>query len=378
MFKPVKFMSLALAVVLFCTAAITSIPALAAVQSDDDGICEVSEVSDVTIQSVSTGEFMNFDFSILKQKNPIRCWPFDSTIEQRWNIVKVAENTYRLVTSKSSKYCLDFYRYSYSNPLRTNLKCNIWETGADPTAQNLIFYRCGDAYILCMKADPSLAISSAGKGQQLKLAKFNPSSNAQKWRFCSSSGAPIDISSNETDTTKAENLTKKTFVFPLISKFQTNYITQDFGAWYSKYGFHLGTDMGTANNKTTTVVAITDGIVYRVVAAKNSGGWGTLIILQHRTSAGKIFYTGYAHLQSKVNVSAGDVVSAGDKLGTMGNSGISTAPHLHLMVFSGPFSKNSLPKGYTTGKITGNSHKVGKLTYYDPIEVITLQGSNII
>lgn len=42
-----------------------------------------------------------------------------------------------------------------------------------------------------------------------------------------------------------------------------------------------------------------------------------------------------AHLRRSVNVATGDVVSIGDRLGLVGNSGNSTEPHLHMHAVSG-------------------------------------------
>ena len=40
-------------------------------------------------------------------------------------------------------------------------------------------------------------------------------------------------------------------------------------------------------------------------------------------------YTIFAHMQSKPTLNEGDSVSVGDTIGTVGNTGISTGPHLH-------------------------------------------------
>lgn len=166
------------------------------------------------------------------------------------------------------------------------------------------------------------------------------------------------------------------FVKALTSKYTTNVTTQKWAAYYAGNGYHLGVDLGTNGNQATDVVSIADGVVYRVVKESQSGGWGNFVIVKHTLPNGKVFYSGYAHLKS-MSVKEGTTVSAGTKLGVMGSTGYSTGPHLHLLCFSGNFSKSSLPKGYVSKKITGDSYTVGGLTYYDPLKVISTNGSII-
>jgi murein DD-endopeptidase MepM/ murein hydrolase activator NlpD len=55
-----------------------------------------------------------------------------------------------------------------------------------------------------------------------------------------------------------------------------------------------------------------------------AAGWGNHIIVRHRE-----LYTRYAHL-AKIEVTSGDRVMLGERLGTMGNSGRSDIRHLHF------------------------------------------------
>ena len=56
-------------------------------------------------------------------------------------------------------------------------------------------------------------------------------------------------------------------------------------------------------------------------------GFGTLVEVTH----GNGYVTRYAHL-NEVGADVGQVVSKGDQVGTMGNSGRSTGPHVHFEV----------------------------------------------
>jgi murein DD-endopeptidase MepM/ murein hydrolase activator NlpD len=62
----------------------------------------------------------------------------------------------------------------------------------------------------------------------------------------------------------------------------------------------------------------------RVVVAGQSGGYGTLVEVDH----GYDLITRYAHLSS-TNVEVGQMISAGTVVGIVGSTGRSTGPHLH-------------------------------------------------
>lgn len=103
----------------------------------------------------------------------------------------------------------------------------------------------------------------------------------------------------------------------------TNYnITSPFGKNNGIKSAHNGIDYATPMN--TPVGAVANGTV---IQTGNAGTYGNLVKV--RFDDGNIGY--YSHLNS-FNVKAGDKVRAGDILGTSGNTGRSTGPHLHLEV----------------------------------------------
>jgi murein DD-endopeptidase MepM/ murein hydrolase activator NlpD len=69
------------------------------------------------------------------------------------------------------------------------------------------------------------------------------------------------------------------------------------------------------------------GVGTVVSAGWNSGGYGNLVIVQHRLG----YQTYYAHL-SRFAVSAGSRVAGGVRIGYVGTTGHSTGPHLHFEV----------------------------------------------
>lgn len=85
---------------------------------------------------------------------------------------------------------------------------------------------------------------------------------------------------------------------------------------------HYGIDIGAKRG--THVYATADGVVK---TAKRKYTFGKLIILNH----GYGFETVYGHLHSYA-VTPGQKVKRGDLIGTVGNTGRSTGPHLHYEV----------------------------------------------
>ncbi|MCB0053589.1 MAG: M23 family metallopeptidase, partial [Caldilinea sp.] len=74
------------------------------------------------------------------------------------------------------------------------------------------------------------------------------------------------------------------------------------------------------------VTAADGGYVVLAGGGWNSG-YGNYVIVDH----GNGFTTLYAHLNS-IFVSPGETVSKGQQVGTMGNTGNSTGPHLHFEI----------------------------------------------
>ena len=104
------------------------------------------------------------------------------------------------------------------------------------------------------------------------------------------------------------------------------YLTDGFGwrthPFTGKRNFHYGQDIATQLGN--DILATADGFVL-VVAHQNA--LGNLIVIDH----GFGFTTRYAHL-SGFNVKEGGRVKRGQIIGFVGNSGMSTAPHLHYEV----------------------------------------------
>jgi len=91
--------------------------------------------------------------------------------------------------------------------------------------------------------------------------------------------------------------------------------------------FHDGVDIEA--NKLTPVYAMRDGTVNfaGLHGATVSEGFGNYVRIQHADG----YETGYGHLQY-IDVSNGQSVQAGTLIGRSGSTGVSTGPHLHLLM----------------------------------------------
>ena len=105
------------------------------------------------------------------------------------------------------------------------------------------------------------------------------------------------------------------------------YISAGFGSRRNPFGgggaeMHAGLDIAT--NHGTTITSTADGIV---IFAGSHAGYGNLVVVDH----GYGLTTRYAHMSS-YDVTVGDHVTRGKKIGAVGSTGRSTAPHCHYEV----------------------------------------------
>jgi murein DD-endopeptidase MepM/ murein hydrolase activator NlpD len=84
--------------------------------------------------------------------------------------------------------------------------------------------------------------------------------------------------------------------------------------------FHRGIDIAAPYGR--SVRATADGIV---TFASRKWGLGKTVVIQHSDGWSSV----YGHL-SRILVSAGEKVEAGETIGNIGSTGISTGPHLHF------------------------------------------------
>tara|TARA_Y100000768_G_scaffold387342_1_gene378320 strand:- start:839 stop:1747 length:909 start_codon:yes stop_codon:yes gene_type:complete len=146
----------------------------------------------------------------------------------------------------------------------------------------------------------------------------------------------LEIESYEAIYDKVKKDINRISKIPSIRPVKEGYLNSSFG--YRKdpidnvTRFHQGQDITVKSG--TPIYSPADGVVKRAYYA---GGFGNHIKLDH----GNGYTTLFAHL-SKIKVKHGQKVSRGEVIGLTGNTGRSTAPHLHYEIHHYGESKNPL------------------------------------
>lgn len=140
--------------------------------------------------------------------------------------------------------------------------------------------------------------------------------------------APIDEQEIEKATALKENsvLNSMPSIFP-INRVEGVEISAGFGEMINpitkKKVFHKAIDIKAPEG--TSIFATADGIVIK--SEKSEKGYGNVIVIEHANN----YSTVYAHMKDLI-VKEGALVKKGEKIGTVGSTGMSTGPHLHYEV----------------------------------------------
>lgn len=114
---------------------------------------------------------------------------------------------------------------------------------------------------------------------------------------------------------------------------------------------HMALDFAYPGGKIGEVLCAADG---EVVLARPGTGYGNYVMVKHTDSAGQhLITTLYAHLD-QIYVAVGQKVTAGQKIGREGNTGIGSGPHLHFEVRL-PNNTRIDPTPYLRGEVTASS-----------------------
>ncbi|HYG97218.1 MAG TPA: peptidoglycan-binding protein [Solirubrobacterales bacterium] len=95
------------------------------------------------------------------------------------------------------------------------------------------------------------------------------------------------------------------------------------------------------------------GVGTTIFAGYNAGGYGNLVVVQHRLG----YTTWYAHL-SAITTSVGAAVEGGTRVGLVGSTGYSTGPHLHFEVrrYDTPIDPMPMMLAGTAARPFGHEH----------------------
>ena len=146
----------------------------------------------------------------------------------------------------------------------------------------------------------------------------------------------FELASYETIYEKVKNDIDRIRHIPSIRPVNGGFLNSNFGYRQDPIDnvrrFHQGQDFAVPTG--TPIFAPADGIVKR---AYYIGGFGNHIKLEHSSG----YTTTFSHL-SKIFVRHGQKIKRGDVIGETGNTGRSTAPHLHYEVHYRGTPKNPL------------------------------------
>ena len=141
----------------------------------------------------------------------------------------------------------------------------------------------------------------------------------------------------------------KPFVSPTTVERRTSFFADrriyQYTSGHSSTGLHYGIDFGAPQGSEVTACA-----AGKVVMAETRISTGWSIVIEHLPG----LYSLYYHL-SEMKVKVGDMVEEGQLIGLSGNTGLSTAPHLHWEMrlngeavspdfFKGNFTFEDLPE----------------------------------
>jgi hypothetical protein len=128
----------------------------------------------------------------------------------------------------------------------------------------------------------------------------------------------------------AKNKKQMLAAIPAIQPISNKDLTRTASGWgyrihpiYKIRKFHFGMDFTAPTG--TEIYSTGDGIVEQVESSKR--GYGNMIMINH----GYGYKTIYGHM-SATKAKVGQTVRRGDVIGFVGNTGLSTAPHLHYEV----------------------------------------------
>lgn len=151
----------------------------------------------------------------------------------------------------------------------------------------------------------------------------------------------LELSSYNSIYEAAQHHSEQIQCTPSIRPVRKGYITDGFGyrkdPFTYRKKFHYGVDISCPTG--TNVYVTANGVVSNTNVSRSSGKY---LLIDH----GFGYSTFYGHL-SRIIVKHGEVVKRGQKIGEVGSTGRSTAPHLHYEVRQFSIKKDPLEYFFT-------------------------------
>lgn len=281
----------------------------------------------------------------------IHLWQKVNVNNQQIRVEHIGNGYYRLVANHSGKV-VDINNGDICNG--SNIKQWDW---CDVLQQKWVIVNRGNGWFSIHSAKNTNYVidvsgGNSGNGTNIWLYEYNGSA-AQLFRF-------EGVSTNNTNNNN--NVNSSSFQWPVSNSYVCG---NNWSTYYSAKGKdHLGVDIKSSRGD-SAIYAAGSGVVANT-------GWnsanGNTITIKHMIS-GKTVYSFYAHLSS-INVSKGQTVSKGQKIGVIGNTGnSSTGTHLHF-AFTTQCSTGTW--GYGTRFSDGrNAAYYSGYTFYNPSYIIS-------
>ena len=159
---------------------------------------------------------------------------------------------------------------------------------------------------------------------EAEAARKKAAEEAKQQSSSSSSASSSSSPSSSAAVKEAPAVSSGSFTRPAAGV-----VTSQMGPRWNKQ--HAGIDIAASG--TVSIVAAADGVVSR---SYYSDSYGNVVFISH-SIGGQLYTTVYAHMKSR-QASAGQVVSKGQQIGIMGNTGHSYGQHLHFEVHKGPWN----------------------------------------
>lgn len=158
---------------------------------------------------------------------------------------------------------------------------------------------------------------SAFEAEEARLSSFIVQTQAAQ----AAAAAAASARANGTFVPDLSAVSTQGFVYPTAGGISSGF-GQRLHPILGYYRMHNGIDMGGGFG--SPIWASKGGVV---ISAGWNGGYGNAVIIDHGDGVATL----YGH-QSELFVSTGQSVSTGERIGSIGSTGLSTGPHLHFEV----------------------------------------------